>query len=92
MHPTVPLLISSSKDGTIRMWRLDTFELVRKRKKQIMKRVFLKEIEDKTEHTHKTWPNLIESFCFYHLPVTSNNTSHCTLAGNLSLLSNHCVF
>ncbi|XP_033628785.1 uncharacterized protein LOC117291264 [Asterias rubens] len=30
MHPTDPLLISSSKDGTIRMWRLDTFELTQR--------------------------------------------------------------
>ncbi|XP_038049047.1 uncharacterized protein LOC119722787 [Patiria miniata] len=30
MHPSDPLLISSSKDGTIRMWRLDTFELTQR--------------------------------------------------------------
>lgn len=28
IHPADPLLISSSKDGTVRIWRLDTFELV----------------------------------------------------------------
>ncbi|XP_071510482.1 uncharacterized protein [Diadema antillarum] len=27
IHPADPLLISSSKDGTVRIWRLDTFEL-----------------------------------------------------------------
>nr|XP_006825601.1 PREDICTED: uncharacterized protein LOC100367647 [Saccoglossus kowalevskii] len=26
IHPTDPLVLSSSKDGTIRVWRLDTFE------------------------------------------------------------------
>ncbi|XP_022109571.1 uncharacterized protein LOC110989469 isoform X2 [Acanthaster planci] len=30
MHPSDPLLISSSKDGTIRVWRLDTFELTQR--------------------------------------------------------------
>ena len=35
VHKTEPLLISSSLDSTIRLWRLDTFQLVRKVKANV---------------------------------------------------------